>query len=143
MINNRLHCILALLCSALLCVACTSETPPSNDATSNKPASDLISGKPQNVPVPGMVTMVDIGAHECVPCKMMAPIIQKTSREYEGRAAIVFIDVWQHQEQAKKFNIRSIPTQIFYDSEGNEQFRHVGFMGEEAIVAKLAELGVK
>ncbi|QJB58352.1 thioredoxin fold domain-containing protein [Pseudodesulfovibrio sp. zrk46] len=90
-----------------------------------------------------MVTMVDIGAHECIPCKMMTPIIEELSVEYEGRAAIAFIDVWKHKEQAAKFGISSIPTQIFYDAKGQEQFRHVGFLSKEAIVSTLAKLGVE
>ena len=68
-----------------------------------------------DVPVKGMVTMIDLGADKCVPCKMMAPIIAKIEKAYEGRATIVFIDVWKHNEQAKRFGIRAIPTQIFFD----------------------------
>ena len=56
-----------------------------------------------NVPVRGMVTMLDLGADKCVPCKMMAPIIAKIEKTYEGKAAIVFIDVWKHKEQAGRF----------------------------------------
>jgi len=105
--------------------------------------ANLISGAPQDVPIPGMITMVDIGAHSCIPCKMMTPVIEELSKEYEGRAAIVFIDVWEHKAEAKKYGIKSIPTQIFYDAEGKEQFRHVGFFDKESIVAKLTELGAK
>jgi len=90
-----------------------------------------------------MVTMVDIGAHACIPCKMMTPIIEELSKEYEGRAAIAFIDVWEHREEAKRFGVTGIPTQIFYDANGQEQYRHTGFLGKDAIVAKLTELGVK
>ncbi|MFW5836550.1 MAG: thioredoxin family protein [Desulfovibrionaceae bacterium] len=104
--------------------------------------ADLISGKPQTVPVPGMVTMVDLGAHSCVPCKMMAPIIREVAAEYEGRAAIVFLDVWQNPQITPEFNLRAIPTQIFYDAEGKERYRHEGFMDKEAIVKNLKRLGV-
>lgn len=108
-----------------------------------KSPAELISGDPQNVPIPGMITMVDIGAHSCIPCKMMTPVIEELSKEYEGLAAIVFIDVWEHRGEAAKYDIKSIPTQIFYDAEGKEQFRHVGFLDKESIVAKLTELGAK
>jgi len=53
-----------------------------------------------SVPVKGMVTMIDLGAHSCIPCKMMAPIMEKMDKLYEGKAAIVFIDVWKSREQA-------------------------------------------
>lgn len=94
------------------------------------------------LPVKGMVTMIDLGAKKCVPCKMMAPILQKLEKVYDGKAAIVFIDVWENREQAKKFAIRSIPTQIFYDKTGKEVYRHVGFMQEQAIVKQLETMGI-
>lgn len=95
-----------------------------------------------SVPVNGMVTMVDLGAHKCVPCKMMAPILEKLTKAYKGKAAIIFIDVWQDRSQAKKYGIRAIPTQIFFDKRGKEVYRHVGFMGEDAIIDQLKKMGV-
>lgn len=94
------------------------------------------------VPVRGIVTMVDLGANQCIPCKMMAPILEKLERQYRGKAAIVVIDVWKHREQARRFGIRAIPTQIFYDGEGREVHRHVGFMSENEIVQQLRKMGV-
>lgn len=97
------------------------------------------------VPVKGKVTMVDIGAKECIPCKMMAPIMEELEKEYDatGKAAIIFIDVWKNKDQGRKFGIRAIPTQIFYDKDGKEVLRHEGFMDKKDIVAMLQKLGVK
>ncbi len=95
------------------------------------------------VPVKGMVTMIDLGATSCIPCKMMAPIIEKLEKEYRGKAAIVFIDVWKHKEQATRFGIRAIPTQVFYDEGGKEVYRHVGFLAEKEIVAQLQKMGIE
>jgi thioredoxin 1 len=95
------------------------------------------------VPVKGMVTMIDLGATECVPCKMMAPIMEKMVKKYQDKAAIVFIDVWKNRDQVSRFGIRAIPTQIFYDATGREVSRHVGFMSEAAIVEQLTKMGVK
>ena len=97
----------------------------------------------KNLPVKGMVTMIDLGAKKCIPCKMMAPIMEKMERKYEGKAAVVFIDVWEHREQAARFRIRAIPTQIFFDAAGQEVYRNEGFMPEKTIVAILEKLGVK
>jgi thioredoxin 1 len=94
------------------------------------------------VPAKGMVTMLDLGAKKCIPCKMMAPILQKMEKAYNGKAAIVFIDVWKHRDQATRFGIRAIPTQIFFDKDGKEVYRHSGFMSEEAIVRQLTKMGV-
>jgi thioredoxin 1 len=95
------------------------------------------------VPAKGMVTMVDLGAKTCIPCKMMAPIMEKMEKVYEGKAAIIFIDVREKPEQGGRFGISAIPTQIFFDTKGKEVYRHLGFMSEEAIVAQLQKMGVK
>ena len=95
------------------------------------------------VPVKGMVTMLDIGAMECIPCKMMAPIMKELEEEYKGKAAIIFIDVWKNRDQGRKFGIRAIPTQIFYEKSGQEVQRHEGFMDKKTAVALLERLGVK
>lgn len=95
------------------------------------------------VPVTGMVTVLDLGANKCIPCKMMAPILEELEKEYNGKAAIIFVDVWQNMDQAEKYRIRAIPTQIFFDKQGNEVLRHVGFMDKKSIVQVLEKLGVK
>ena len=105
--------------------------------------SGVWAGESMQLPVPGTVTMVDLGAKKCVPCKMMAPILEALEKEYKDRAAVVFIDVWENPEAAQKFGIRVIPTQIFYDTGGKEILRHEGFMKKEAIIAELTKLGVK
>jgi thioredoxin 1 len=97
----------------------------------------------QEIPAKGMVTMVDLGAKKCVPCKMMAPIIEKVEKAYQGRAVIHFFDVWEDREPATRFGIRGIPTQIFFDRDAKEVYRHMGFMSEEDIVSQLAKMGVK
>lgn len=94
-------------------------------------------------PVPGQVTMVDLGANKCIPCKMMAPIMEELEKEYKGKAAIIFIDVWENPGAGDKYDIRVIPTQIFYDTKGKEMSRHEGFYEKAAIVAELTKLGVK
>lgn len=51
---------------------------------------------------------------------------------YKERAAIVFIDIWKHPEQGKKFNISTMPTHIFYDKDGKELYRHEVFFRSTA-----------
>jgi thioredoxin 1 len=139
--------LVALVLVGVLMTACSSGASDTKGASDTEgaavpSASELISGVPQSVPVPGMVTMVDIGAHACVPCRM-TPIIEELSREYDGRAAIVFIDVWVNQGEARRYGVRAIPTQIFYDANGEERYRHEGFLDKDAIVRTLTELGVR
>ncbi|MBA3005727.1 MAG: thioredoxin family protein [Proteobacteria bacterium] len=88
-------------------------------------------------PVPGMVTMVDLGAKSCIPCKMMAPILDELEQQYKGKAAIIFIDVWQNEDEGKRFKVSMIPTQIFFDRSGKEVYRHSGFLEKQAIIDRL------
>ena len=122
-----------MLIGCALCLAMTAGTP-------------IASEQPQDfskVPVKGMVTMIDLGAKKCIPCKMMAPIMEKMEKIYRDKAAIVFIDVWENRGQAGRFGIRAIPTQIFFYTEGKEVYRHVGFMSEKEIVSQLKIMGVE
>ena len=54
---------------------------------------------------------------------------------------IVKIDVWENEDANEEYGIRMIPTQIFFDAEGNELFRHEGFYGRADMLAKWKELG--
>jgi thioredoxin 1 len=98
------------------------------------------------VPTPGMVTMVDVGAKKCIPCKMMAPIIEELKMEYAGTASIIFLDVWVSQDAvafARQAGIQGIPTQIFYDKNGKEFSRHTGYFDKQSIIGILTKLGAK
>jgi thioredoxin 1 len=86
--------------------------------------------------------LLDLGAGKCIPCKMMAPILEELKKEYAGRFVVEFIDVWENEDAAKKHGIETIPTQIFFDASGKELFRHIGFFGKEDILNKWKELGV-
>lgn len=87
--------------------------------------------------------LVDLGADKCIPCKMMAPILEELKQNYAGTFNVEFIDVWKKPEKAKEYGISIIPTQIFYDSSGKELFRHEGFFSKEDILAEWKELGVE
>jgi thioredoxin 1 len=86
--------------------------------------------------------LLDLGATKCIPCKMMAPILEKLKKDYDGRLEVEFIDVWQNPDAGKQHKIDLIPTQIFFSDSGKELFRHVGFYGRDDILAKWKELGV-
>jgi thioredoxin 1 len=85
--------------------------------------------------------LVDLGAGKCIPCKMMAPILDELAKEYADRFSTTFYDVWEDPEPGERFDIRMIPTQVFLDPEGKELFRHEGFFGKEDILGKWKELG--
>jgi len=87
--------------------------------------------------------LVDLGAGKCIPCKMMAPILEELKETYAGQLDVVFIDVWENPDEAKEYGIQKIPTQIFYNAAGKELFRHEGFFSKEDILGKWKEFGIE
>ncbi|MHC5060542.1 MAG: thioredoxin family protein [Planctomycetota bacterium] len=91
---------------------------------------------------PALPRLVDLGAGKCVPCKMMAPILEELKTDYAGIFKVDFIDVWKNPDKAGPYGIKLIPTQIFYDASGKELFRHEGFFSKADILTKWKELGI-
>ncbi|HEX9916427.1 MAG TPA: thioredoxin family protein [candidate division Zixibacteria bacterium] len=113
----------------------------------NKPASlsesAVLSENSSDTLNKNLPALIDLGRGTCKACKMMQPILEELSEEYKGRATIRIVDIRYEPEQANFYNIRLIPTQIFFDSAGNEVYRHEGFMDKLSIQQKLLEIGVK
>lgn len=108
-------------------------TPVADPAT---PAAD------SKAPAAALPRLVDLGAGKCIPCKAMKPILDELKEDYKQQFQTVFIDVWENPDEAEKYGIKMIPTQIFYDAAGQERFRHEGFYSKEDILAKWKEVGV-
>lgn len=116
------------------------------DSKSKDPGSSV-----ENIPavepdkaeqIKALPRLVDLGAGKCIPCIMMAPILKELKKEYAGTFNVEFIDVWKNPDAGRKYGIRMIPTQIFFDTAGKELFRHEGFFAREDILLKWKELGV-
>jgi len=87
--------------------------------------------------------IVDFYADWCGPCKMVAPILEKISKEYDGRLHIYKIDTDKEQELAGAFGIQSIPSLLFIPQKGEPQMAR-GALGREAFDKAIADiLGVK
>ena len=86
--------------------------------------------------------LLDLGATKCIPCKMMAPILDELREEYRGQFDVIFIDIWENKEAIDRYKVHVIPTQIFFNAEGKELFRHQGFFSKENILAKWEEYGI-
>jgi len=65
--------------------------------------------------------VIDFYADWCGPCKMVAPILDELSVEYDGLINIYKIDTEKEQELAGTFNVRSIPTMLFVPKDGKPQ----------------------
>ena len=124
-------------------------------------AIDLEELKSYELPI-----IIDFGADSCVPCKEMAPVLEKLNEELKGKAIVLFVDVWKYGELAADFPVQVIPTQILIDAEGNPYtpsenvsveymqytYRdtgelaftaHQGGITEEQLMEALVEMGVK
>jgi len=106
-------------------------------AAANQSAVSPAAAAPKQLP-----RMVDVGADKCIPCKMMAPILEELKKDYAGRVDVEFVDVWKNPSAGTQYAIQMIPTQLFFDASGKELFRHVGFFGKEEILGKWVELGM-
>lgn len=91
----------------------------------------------------GNPVVADFGRGTCIPCKMMQPILEKLQKEYAGKATILILDVGEYASLSRKYRIQLIPTQIFFDANSKEIYRHQGFMSEADIVAQLKKMGVE
>ncbi len=92
-----------------------------------------------------VVTFIELGSVNCIPCRMMQPIMEELEESFPLDLRVLFYDV-STQEQAHyahEYNIRVIPTQVFLDEHGDEFFRHEGFFPYEQIVEILSRQGVK
>lgn len=91
----------------------------------------------------GKPSLVDFGSTGCRPCDMLAPILETLKTKYTGRVNVLFVHVGQEQILAARYGIQTIPMQFFYDKDGKEVFRHIGFWPQAEIEKTLAEMGVK
>ncbi|MBI5391521.1 thioredoxin [Candidatus Woesearchaeota archaeon] len=77
-------------------------------------------------------------AHNCGPCRLIAPIFEDLSKEYEGKVKFVKLNVDDQPELASQFGVMSIPTLIIFER-GQEKERIVGAMNKQALKAKIEE----
>jgi thioredoxin 1 len=94
---------------------------------------------------PPVVTFIELGSVDCIPCKAMQPIMAVVRQKYGAQVEVVFHDVWTEtgKPYVQKFGIKVIPTQVFLDKNGKEYFRHEGYFPMEDLVKVLEKGGVK
>ncbi len=89
------------------------------------------------------VTFVELGSVNCIPCRMMQPVMKAIEEDFGDQIEVVFHDVRKDRAPAEKYRIRVIPTQVFLDESGKEFFRHEGFFPREEIEKLLFDKGLK
>jgi thioredoxin 1 len=139
--NIAIVVVLLAAVAGVVAIKQNKTSAPATNVTAPRPAE--VNSKPEPKPVAALPRLVDLGADKCLPCKMMAPILEELKKEYAGALNVEFIDVWKNPDAGSKYGISIIPTQIFYDVSGKELFRHEGFFSKEDILAKWKELGIE
>ncbi|MDH4241997.1 MAG: thioredoxin family protein, partial [Phycisphaerae bacterium] len=138
--------IVAVLALAIIIVVILKQTTSPNGAAQvdvdNQANTNNNEKNPNAPPAKAIPRLVDVGARTCIPCKLMAPILEGLKKEYAGRLQVDFLDLSINTDFAVQYKIRVIPTQIFYDASGKELFRHEGFYSKEDILAKFKQHGV-
>jgi len=134
--------ILLLLITGILfsMVACGQSKKPQPQTKQSPPSKDTSSIVSQP-----LVTFIELGSVNCIPCKAMQPVMKSVEEKYGNQIKVIFYDVWK-KEQAhygQDYKIRVIPTQVFLDSQGKELIRHEGFFPEKDIDTFLQSKGLK
>ncbi|MCX5682283.1 MAG: thioredoxin domain-containing protein [Planctomycetota bacterium] len=93
-------------------------------------------------PGTGLPRLVELGIPICIPCAMMAPVLDELKKEYAGRLEVESIDTLKNLSAKTQYDAPFCATQIFIDPSGKELFRHVGFYAKADILDKWKELGV-
>ena len=83
----------------------------------------------------GKPTVIEFGANNCVSCREMKPILHALAQDQ--RITVADVDILKEREYISRYQIRLMPTQVFYDSKGNETSRHMGKITGEEILARL------
>ncbi|PCI96822.1 MAG: thioredoxin [Flavobacteriales bacterium] len=80
--------------------------------------------------------LVDFWAVWCGPCRMVGPVVDEISNDYEGRAIVGKVDVDNNPEVAQKYGIRNIPTILFLKN-GEIVDKQVGAVQKATLAEKL------
>ncbi len=80
--------------------------------------------------------LVDFWAAWCGPCRMLAPIVEDLSNEYDGKAVIAKVDVDNEQEFAAKYGVRNIPTVLVFKG-GEVVEKQVGVAAKSVYTEKI------
>jgi thioredoxin 1 len=84
----------------------------------------------------GKPVIVDFWAEWCSPCKVISPLMEELSKEYEKEIEIVKCDVDKNPELCRKFNIKSIPA-VFFMKKGEIFDSKIGASSKANFIRKI------
>ena len=85
------------------------------------------------------IMLVDFWATWCMPCKMMAPVLNNLSEELTGNASVGKLDVDQNRAASAKYGVRSIPTLVLFKN-GKEVNRFVGVKTKDFLLKEIQKI---
>lgn len=146
---GKIAIISALAVAVVVVVALKQDNKADSGLTVVEPPGNVVAaphaqepGNAQSDASTELPRLVDLGAGKCIPCKMMAPVLEELRQEYAGRLRVDVFDIEENPDLVAEYKVWVIPTQIFFDASSTELFRHEGFISKEDILAKWKELGV-
>lgn len=124
--------------------AMTHQQPwiPSVQAADRKGPA-LTSASDQLALPPGKPAVVEFGANACIACREMKPILAGLAASHGDRITVLDVDVLKERQYLKSYQIRLMPTQVFFDAQGREVGRNIGKMSREDILKRLGMAGSK
>ena len=97
-------------------------------ATTDPVALALAAGKP---------AVIEFGANACVSCREMKPVLAALAQSHGDRITVADVDILKERDYISRYQIRLMPTQVFFDALGRETGRHMGKISGEDILARL------
>ncbi|MHB8949257.1 MAG: thioredoxin family protein [Rhodoferax sp.] len=83
----------------------------------------------------GKPTIIEFGANSCASCREMKPVLHALSQD--PRLVVADVDILKERDYISRYQIRLMPTQVFYNAQGEETGRHMGKISAEDILAQL------
>jgi thioredoxin 1 len=85
----------------------------------------------------GKPAVIEFGANACVSCREMKPVLAALAQSHGDRITVADVDILKEREYISRYQIRLMPTQIFFDAQGQEIGRHMGKISGDEILARL------
>ena len=131
-VRKPLLVLLALLALVMLSTACSKDSANSDNSTPNELEEALASGKP---------TLAGFVGDDC--CQTITPTLEELAVDYDGTYNILIIEAGEQKDLFNQYGITLTPTQVYFDSNGEEVERIVGRSTKEEMVERLAGIGVE
>jgi len=90
----------------------------------------------------GRPVLMEFGASWCPPCRQMMPVLKDLAENHSQQFTVAVVDVDEDAVAAQQYNVGPIPLLIFFDAEGGELYRQIGYMSKEEILERWEKLGL-